>query len=64
MPVLYEHHVGQGRVLYLTLGHCRGHYDLHPLSAFWPHPQRCAWNYPVFYELLRRGIRWGLPSLG
>lgn len=59
MPVLYEHRVGQGRVLYLTLGHCRGHYDLRPVAAFWPHPQRCAWNYPVFYELLRRGIAWG-----
>jgi type 1 glutamine amidotransferase len=64
MPVLYEHVVGQGRVLYLTLGHCRGHYDLQPVAAFWPHPQRCGWNYPVFYDLLRRGIRWGLPQLG
>lgn len=63
VPVLYEHRVGQGSVLYLTLGHCRGHYDLQPLSGFWPHPQRCGWNYPVFYELLRRGIRWGLPPL-
>ncbi len=64
VPVLYEHRVGQGRVLYLTLGHCRGHYDLQPVAPFWPHPQRCGWNYPVFYELLRRGIRWGLPALG
>lgn len=63
VPVLYEHVVGQGRVLYLTLGHCRGHYDLQPVAPFWPHPQRCGWNYPVFYELLRRAIRWGLPSL-
>lgn len=59
VPVLYEHRVGNGRVLYLTLGHCRGHYDLRRVSGFWPHPQRCSWNYPVFYELLRRGIRWG-----
>jgi hypothetical protein len=29
------------------------------VAEFWPHPQRCGWNYPVFYELLRRGIRWG-----
>lgn len=60
VPVLYERKVGQGAILYLTLGHCRGHYDLLPVSPFWPHPQRCAWNYPVFHELLRRGIRWGL----
>lgn len=62
VPVLYERKVGEGAVLYLTLGHCRGHYDLRPISGFWPHPQRCAWNYPVFYELLRRGIRWGKPA--
>lgn len=60
VPVLYERGVGQGAILYLTLGHCRGHYDLRPIADFWPHPQRCGWNYPVFYELLRRGIRWGL----
>lgn len=59
MPVLYERRVGEGSVLYLTLGHCRGHYDLQPLRPFYPHPERCAWNYPVFYELLRRGIAWG-----
>ncbi len=59
VPVLYERRVGSGAVLYCTLGHCRGHYDLLPLAPFWPHPQRCAWNYPVYYELLRRAIRWG-----
>lgn len=59
VPVLYERRVGAGAILYLTLGHCRGHYDLQPLAEFWPHPQRGAWNYPVFYDLLRRGIRWG-----
>ncbi len=64
VPVLYERRVGDGAVLYLTLGHCRGHYDLRPVADFWPHPQRCSWNYPVFYELLRRGIRWGLSQLG
>lgn len=62
MPVLYERRVGEGSVLYLTLGHCRGHYDLQPLRPFYPHPERCAWNYPVFHELLRRGIAWGDPA--
>lgn len=60
MPVLYERKIGKGAVMYLTLGHCRGHYDLRPVADFWPHPQRCAWNYPVYYELLRRAIRWGV----
>jgi hypothetical protein len=59
VPVLYTREIGEGAVLYLTLGHCRGHYDLQPVSGFWPHPQRCGWNYPVFYELLRRALRWG-----
>jgi type 1 glutamine amidotransferase len=59
VPVLYERKVGSGAVLYCTLGHCRGHYDLQPIAPFWPHPQRCAWNYPVYFELLRRAIRWG-----
>lgn len=63
VPILYERRIGHGGILYLTLGHCRGHYDLRPVASFWPHPQRCGWNYPVFYELLRRGVRWGLPSL-
>lgn len=60
VPVLYERCVGQGAVLYCTLGHCRGHYDLAPIRPFIPHPDRCAWNYPVFYEILRRSLAWGL----
>ncbi len=57
-PVLYRRPVGDGAVLYLTLGHCRGHYDLQPLMDFWPQVDRCAWESPIFYELLRRGLNW------
>lgn len=57
-PVLYLRTLGCGEVLYLTLGHCRGHYDLRPLMDWWPTVDRCAWNLPVFYTLLRRGIAW------
>ncbi|MNO82539.1 Trehalose utilization [compost metagenome] len=57
-PVLYLRTLGQGGVLYLTLGHCRGHYDLRPLMEFWPQVDRCAWDSPIFYELLRRGLGW------
>lgn len=60
VPVLYERKIGAGVVLYLTLGHCRGHYDLAPIRAFNPHPERCSWNYPIFYELLRRSLAWGV----
>lgn len=57
-PVLYIKGLGQGAVLYNTLGHCRGHYDMQPLLDFWPQVDRCAWELPVFYTLLRRGIDW------
>ena len=60
VPILYLRSIGAGAVLYCSLGHCRGHYDLRPLSNYWPHPQRCSWDYPVFREILRRGIGWGV----
>lgn len=59
-PVMYLRPLGQGAVLYLTLGHCRGHYDLQPLMDYWPSVERCAWNLSVFYELLRRGLAWAM----
>ena len=57
-PVCYIKNHGSGAVLYLTLGHCRGHYDLQPLLDWWPTVDRCAWDLPVFHELLARGIAW------
>lgn len=57
-PVFYLHPVGKGAVLYLTLGHCRGHYDMRPLMDFYPQPERGSWELPVFYDLLRRGLAW------
>ncbi|QUD90402.1 ThuA domain-containing protein [Phenylobacterium montanum] len=57
-PVFYIHGVGEGAVLYLTLGHCRGHYDMRPLIDFYPVPEKGAWALPVFYDLLRRGLAW------
>ena len=60
VPILYLRPVGDGAVLYCSLGHCRGHYDLRPLASFWPTVQRCSWDYPEFIEILRRGIRWGV----
>ena len=57
-PVLYFHTVGAGQVLYFTLGHCRGHYDMQGIADYYPEVERCAWDLPVFYTLLRRGIVW------
>jgi type 1 glutamine amidotransferase len=56
--VMYLRPLGEGAVLYNTLGHCRGHYDMVPLKDYWPTTERCAWELPVFHELLRRSLRW------
>jgi type 1 glutamine amidotransferase len=56
--VLYHREHSGGEVMYLTLGHCRGKYDLRQLVPEYPYIERCSWNSPTFYELLRRGIRW------
>jgi uncharacterized protein len=63
VPILYERPHGKGSLLYFTLGHCRGHYDVAVFMPFWPHPERCAWNYPVYTRILRRCILWGLNEL-
>jgi uncharacterized protein len=57
-PVFYIKQHGEGAVLYLTLGHCRGHYDLQPMLDWWPTVDRCAWDLPVFHDLLARGVDW------
>jgi hypothetical protein len=59
-PILYLKHHGPGAVLYLTLGHARGRYDMRPISDRYPFVERGAWTLPVFQELLRRGLRWAL----
>jgi uncharacterized protein len=56
--VMYLRPLGEGGVLYNTLGHCRGHYDMVPVKDYWPTIDRCSWELPVFYELLRRSLRW------
>ncbi|MEO0950900.1 MAG: ThuA domain-containing protein [Pseudomonadota bacterium] len=62
-PVLYLRNHDAGAVLYLTLGHSRGHYDMRPLADYYPAVERGSWDTPAFYELLRRGIRWSLGAL-
>ena len=56
----YLRPLGDGAVLYNTLGHCRGHYDMVPLKDYHPTIDRCSWEKPQYYELLRRAIRWAL----
>ena len=61
--VSYLRPLGRGAVLYNTLGHCRGHYDMRPVMDFYPRVERCSWERPQYRELLRRGIRWALGAL-
>lgn len=63
-PVFYLRSLGEGEILYLTLGHCRGHYDLQPIMDWWPTIDRCAWDLPVFDTLLRRGLNWAKADSG
>ena len=58
-PQMYLHPWGEGEVLYLSLGHCSGKHDMKPLVDINP-VVRGSWNSPTYYELLRRGIRWGI----
>ena len=57
-PQMYLHPWEKGEVLYLSLGHCTGKHDMKPLADIVP-VVRGSWDNPVYYELLRRGIRWG-----
>lgn len=61
-PQMYLHPWGTGSVLYLSLGHCQGKHDMKPMADIVP-AVRGSWNSPVYYELLRRGIRWGTGEL-
>ena len=57
-PVLYVHPYGDGEVVYLTLGHCRGHYDMRPMMDYYPVIERGSWNVPQYRELLGRSLRY------
>ena len=63
VPIMYLHPWGDNEVLYLNLGHARGHYDMQPLMEWYDEVERGSWVQPAFYELLRRGIRWSLKEL-
>lgn len=56
--VMYLRELGAGAVLYNTLGHCRGHYDMVPVVDYYPKIERGSWEQPAYAELLRRSLRW------
>ena len=63
-PVYYINKVENGEVLYLNLGHCRGHYDMQPMLDYYPVVERGSWEVPEYYELLRRGIKYCVDRAG
>ncbi len=56
--VMYIRPLGDGAVLYNTLGHCRSHYDMVPVVDYYPTIERGSWEEPAYTELLRRSLRW------
>jgi uncharacterized protein len=62
--VMYLRELGAGAVLYNTLGHCRGHYDMAPVLDYYPRIERCSWERPAYHELLRRSLRWARGAAG
>ena len=60
--VAYTHPVGDGEVLYITLGHCNGKYDMRPIRDE-TEVTRGSWENPIFIDLLRRAILWGQGAL-
>jgi uncharacterized protein len=59
-PVMYRRALDKGEIVYLTLGHCRGHYDMQPLVEYWPNVQMCAWESPQYTEILGRCVKWAI----
>jgi type 1 glutamine amidotransferase len=62
--IMYLRPLGHGAVLYNTLGHCRGHYDMVPVLEYYPQVERCSWEQPAYHELLRRSLRWARRETG
>jgi type 1 glutamine amidotransferase len=54
---LYVRRHGAGAVLYCTLGHACGRYDMQPLMEETT-PIVGPWDNPHFLEVIRRGLKW------
>lgn len=58
-PILYLKPHGSGGVCYLTLGHCRGRYDLLDLGVpDLERAERGPWDVPEFRVILSRAVDW------
>jgi type 1 glutamine amidotransferase len=57
-PMMYRRRVGNGAVLYLTLGHSSRSFGP-PRPDAPPNPDRHgSWDSPVFQQLVRRSLEW------
>ena len=60
-PILYTRDEGDGRVVYFTLGHCRGRFDVSDLGvADTGVVDRVAWDSAEYREVLRRCVAWAV----
>lgn len=57
-PVLYLHQVGDGEVVYFSLGHARGRYDAPHRAPILPTAEHSSWDTLAFNEILDRCLRW------
>ncbi|MCC5874249.1 MAG: ThuA domain-containing protein [Gammaproteobacteria bacterium] len=57
-PIMYRNRLGAGEVLYLSLGHARGHWDAPHRTPYYPKVERGAWTSPSYLEILRRSLLW------
>jgi len=57
-PIMYRNQLGAGEVLYLSLGHARGHWDAPHRTPYYPNVERGAWTSPSYLEILRRSLLW------
>lgn len=60
-PVLYRKRTGSGEVCYLTLGHCRGRFDVQDLGVDdLGRTDRGSWDLPQYRTLLARTVAWAV----
>lgn len=60
-PVLYTRRHGDGTVVYFTLGHCRGRYDMQDLGVDdTGRVDRGSWVVPEFATVLQRCVSWAV----
>jgi type 1 glutamine amidotransferase len=61
LPVLYRRQAGAGVIVYFTLGHCRGRFDVRDMGIDdLGHTDRIAWDSPQYRAVLKRCVDWAV----